>query len=141
MANLKSGFVGTLPGRVWRIEDSIGNLLCQFDSLAFPGFSNGSPVYYVDDLQPLMFAENVQPRNLLDQLVSQATPTHGTTEAAKLMLQSHVASKLFANTHALAVNQPTIVPQITIAMQNFAAALNANWSGRATVNALRSLGI
>jgi hypothetical protein len=141
MANVKSGFVGTLPVRTWRIEDSVGNLLCTFDSLAFPGFRDGSPVYFVDDLAPLILAENVQARDTINQLVAMATPHNGATELALEMLHDHAMAKMMANSLAQSAGAVSLVPQIKTAMSDLASQLNANWQGRATVNALRSIGL
>lgn len=135
------GFVAERPGIMWLIEDDVSNPLCRFNSRIFPNFSNGDPVYFVDDIAPISEAENVQARRLVDDLVEVGTPRNGATNDALALLLKFAMQKLISNTAALRAGQPSKFLQINAKMMALANEMNTNHGGRATVPILRTLGL
>lgn len=134
------GFVRALAQPIWRIDDAGGNQLCRFDPQLFAGFVDGDPVYFTDESPHDGIAENVQPRLLVDRLANVATPRNGITNAGAMMLRAQIMQWLMGHDQALAVDQPSAMPNIEQSLATIASALNQTTSARATVPNLRELG-
>jgi hypothetical protein len=126
---------------IWDIRDGHGTAICQFDHDLFPTILHGAAVKFVDDDAFPGMAEEVWAASQVDPLVRSAVPDNGATTAGLEHLERYVMRKLGHNAFVLLSGGSSTLTALNARLGVIRSNLNARPDRRATVPALRHLGV